>query len=161
MPLYLCRWPNGDCSVVRAANKREAVDLLDEVDNAEGCPLVRLSSLMIHFHLSDEGELEFDGFGEDTEHALFDLAYPVLHEASMNAPTNDAGTHTSEGLAVISDAIAKERKRVHLKKVREPKTELGRDMKKQMRAPTRIIERIVRESATRTLQQFPAKVKPN
>ena len=42
MPLYLCRWPNGDCSVVWAANKGEAIELLDEVDNAEGCPLTAL-----------------------------------------------------------------------------------------------------------------------
>jgi len=37
MPLYLCRWPNGDCSFVQAATKGEAIELLDEIANAEGC----------------------------------------------------------------------------------------------------------------------------
>jgi hypothetical protein len=39
MPLYLCRWTNGDCSFVFAANRGEAIEGLDEVGNAEGCPL--------------------------------------------------------------------------------------------------------------------------
>ena len=38
MPLYLCRWTNGDCSFVFAGSKREAIELLDGVGNAEGCP---------------------------------------------------------------------------------------------------------------------------
>lgn len=37
MPLYLCRWPNGDCSVVWARNKQDAIAELDQVGNAEGC----------------------------------------------------------------------------------------------------------------------------
>jgi hypothetical protein len=40
MPLYLCRWPNGDCSVVWARNKEDAIVELDQVGNAEGCPLI-------------------------------------------------------------------------------------------------------------------------
>ena len=35
MPLYLCRWPNRDCSVVWASNKEDAIFELDEVGNAE------------------------------------------------------------------------------------------------------------------------------
>jgi hypothetical protein len=66
MPLYLCRWPNGDCSVIRAANKAEAIEMLDEVDNAEGCPLTPLSDFMVHFRLSDAGKIECEGFGEAT-----------------------------------------------------------------------------------------------
>ena len=51
MPLYMCRWPNGDCSVVWATNKGEAIEILDEVDNAEGCPLMALRDFMVHFRL--------------------------------------------------------------------------------------------------------------
>jgi len=39
MPLYLCRWENGDCSFVWALNKGHALEVLDEVGNAEGCPI--------------------------------------------------------------------------------------------------------------------------
>jgi hypothetical protein len=35
MPLYLCRWPNGDLSAVSAPNKQEAIFLLDEVGDAQ------------------------------------------------------------------------------------------------------------------------------
>ncbi len=49
MPLYLCRWPNGDCSIVWARNKDEAVIELDQVGNAEGCPLIPLHEFQVHF----------------------------------------------------------------------------------------------------------------
>ena len=161
MPLYLCRWPNGDCSVVRANNKGEAVELLDEIGNAEGCPLIPLSTFMVHLRISDEGEVEFDSLGEATEDALFALAYPLLNEALLNVPADEAGTLTPEGLAAVRDAVAKERKRVRLRKVKEPDTEWGREMKKIIRAPTRIIDRVIRESATKRLERFPVKGKPN
>jgi len=161
MPLYLCRWPNGDCSVVRANNKGEAVELLDEIGNAEGCPLVPLPTFMIHLRISDEGEVEFDSFCEATEHVLFELAYPLLNEALLNIPTDEAGNPTPEGQTAVRDAVAKERNRVRLKKVKEPDTELGREMKKIIRAPTRIIDRVIRESATKRLKRFPVKGKPN
>ena len=161
MPLYLCRWPNGDCSVVRANNKGEAVELLDEIGNAEGCPLVPLPTFMIHLRISDEGEVEFDSFCEATEHVLFELAYPLLNEALLKVPTDEAGNPTPEGQTAVRDAVAKERNRVRLKKVKEPDTELGREMKKIIRAPTRIIDRVIRESATKRLKRFPVKGKPN
>jgi len=161
MPLYLCRWPNGDCSVVRANNKGEAVEVLDEIGNAEGCPLITLPTFMVHFRISDVGELELDSLGEATEDALFELAYPLLNEALLNVPTDEAGNLTPEGLIAISGAVAKERERIRLKKVKEPDTERGREMKKIIRAPTRIIDRVIRESATKRLKRFPVKGKPN
>jgi hypothetical protein len=55
MPLYLCRWPNSDVSVVQARNKTEAIIRLDEFENAEGAQIIRLSDFLVDFHLSDEG----------------------------------------------------------------------------------------------------------
>ena len=161
MPLYMCRWPNGDCSVVWATNKVEAIEILDEVDNAEGCPLLALRDFMVHFRLSDDGEIQLEGFGEATEDALFQLAYPVLDKTLMDAPNDQAGNPTPEGIAMIREAVAKERKRVRLKKVKEPETELGRQIKKMTNAPTRMIDRTIRDSATKTLKLVPAKGKPN
>ena len=34
MPLFLCRWSNGDCSAVLAQSKQDALIKLDEVANA-------------------------------------------------------------------------------------------------------------------------------
>ena len=47
MPVYVCRWPNGDCSVVQARTKQAAIIKLDEMDNAEGCPLIRLDECQV------------------------------------------------------------------------------------------------------------------
>lgn len=36
MPLFLCRWRNGDCSVVWAPHKEDAIVELDQVANVGG-----------------------------------------------------------------------------------------------------------------------------
>jgi len=59
MPMYICRWPNGDFSVVSAANRERAIELLDEIGNAEGAPISVIKDFMIHFELKDSGELKF------------------------------------------------------------------------------------------------------
>ena len=86
--------------------------MLDEVDNAEGCPLTPLPDFMVHFGLSDEGKIEFDCFGEATEDVLFRLVYPVLDEAMLNAASDGPVNLMPEGLAVFNEAIVQERKRV-------------------------------------------------
>ena len=97
MPLYLCRWTNGDCSFVFAANKGEAIERLDEVGNAEGYPLIGISEFMAHFCLTDTGEVEFEEFGEVTGDMLFEEVYPILDEAVLNAPRDgQSGALTPE-----------------------------------------------------------------
>ena len=120
-----------------------------------------LRDFMVHFRLSDEGEIQLEGFGEATEDALFQRAYPVLDKALTDAPSDPAGNPTPEGIVTICEGVAQERKRVRVKKVKEPETELGRGIKKMMNAPTRMIDRAIRDTATKTLQQLPVKGKPN
>ncbi|MDA2925243.1 hypothetical protein MYX65_11450 [Acidobacteria bacterium AH-259-L09] len=62
MPLYMCRWENGDVSFVWAVKKDAAIEALDEVANAEGYPIIPIHDFMVHFHLTDDGELQFEGF---------------------------------------------------------------------------------------------------
>ena len=50
MPLFLCRWLNGDCSVVWARNKEDAIVELDQVGNPEGCPITQVQTLQVTFH---------------------------------------------------------------------------------------------------------------
>jgi len=40
-----------------ARSKADAVEKLDEVANAEGCPMVELSEAQVHFALTDDGQL--------------------------------------------------------------------------------------------------------
>ena len=116
---------------------------------------------MVHFRISDEGEIEYDGLGEATEEALFQIAYPLLDEALSIATIDQAGNPTPEGIATIREAVELERNRVRLKKVKEPETELGREIKKMTGAPTRIIDRTIRESANKKLKRFLGPGKPN
>jgi hypothetical protein len=67
MPLFLCRWPNGDCSVVLAQTRDDAVVALDEVGNAEGCPITQVRTFQVHFALTDRGELALERLGEGTK----------------------------------------------------------------------------------------------
>jgi hypothetical protein len=64
--VFLCRWQNGDFSVVKAGNKEEAIEFLDEVANAEGCSVTAIKDFMAHFRLRDDGESESERFGEAT-----------------------------------------------------------------------------------------------
>jgi len=88
MPLYLCRWPNSDVSVVQARNKTEAIIRLDEFENAEGAQIIRLSDFLVDFHLNDEGRLEFGTFGEAAEDEIMETAYPELEELKTK-PSRD------------------------------------------------------------------------
>jgi hypothetical protein len=38
MALFDCRWENGDFSIVQAKDKEHAIEMPDEVANAEGLP---------------------------------------------------------------------------------------------------------------------------
>ncbi len=77
MPVYICRWPNGDFSFVSAANKQEAVETLDEIANAEGCSLSVVENFRVHFRLEEDGTFELEGFGEETEEVIW-KEYPIL-----------------------------------------------------------------------------------
>ena len=49
MPLFLCRWSNGDCSVVWARNTEDAIVELDQVANPEGCPITEVQTFQVRF----------------------------------------------------------------------------------------------------------------
>jgi hypothetical protein len=65
MPVFICRWPNGDCSFVSAQSKTEAIIRLDEIDNAETSEVFQVPDFMLHLRLADDGSFEFQDFGED------------------------------------------------------------------------------------------------
>jgi hypothetical protein len=156
--LFLCRWPNGDFSVVKASSKDEAIELLDEIGNAEGSPVTPINdNFMVHFVLTDDGDFELQGWGEETGELIMKRAYPVLDEARMNS-LDKSDTERTE---IIRRAVVKERDRVVEKRVRTPKTLLGQNLKGMMDAPTRKIDRIVDEETAKRLKGFKGKGKAN
>lgn len=88
MSVYLCRWPNGDISLVSGNNRLAIEDVLDEVGNPDGSELIPIKhAVAVHFHLKAKIEpgltvpdcLELEGIDE----RLFSevcAAYPILDE---------------------------------------------------------------------------------
>jgi hypothetical protein len=91
MPMFMCRWPNGDVSFRSARNKEDAIIMLDEWDNAELAALRQIRDFMVDFRLTDKGELEFQSFGEDCQNEIRERAYPILAKALDDAPTKRHG----------------------------------------------------------------------
>jgi hypothetical protein len=150
VPVFLCRWPNGDCSVVMARSKADAIEKLDEVANAEGCPMVELSEAQVHFALTDDGQLVLDGLGDDTEQDIFEFCYPVLGEA------------LTKGKDVVRAVqIERDRGKDDRGEPEAPATELGRRTKAKLDMPTSIVNRMVSKAAKRRLQSFKPPGKPS
>ncbi len=165
MPLFLCRWSNGDCSAVLAQSKQDALIKLDEVANAEGCPLVRLDDFQVHFRLTDDGELTLESLGEATEEAVWEFCYPVLDEVKgavqEEQDASGIGTPTPAQATRIRQAVRQERERVRPEKVAEPETALGRDIKKQTGAPTVLVDEMVRQEGEDVLKNLKRPRKPH
>ncbi len=161
MPVFICRWSNGDFSFVSARDKSKAIEALDEIDNAEGCPLSVVRDFMVHFYLDDDGSLELDGFGEVTENTIW-KDYPILDETLDRIFQEVKGEPlTREDMQVIGEAVSKERERVKPKGVQQPETNLGQEIKKVMDVPTSIIDQEIKEAAMEELKEFKPKGKPN
>lgn len=66
MPLYLCRWPNGDFSIADAEDEIAAIILFDEAGDIIGTVITPLGpGFMVHF-TNPEGQPTFQDFGELT-----------------------------------------------------------------------------------------------
>ena len=167
MPLFLCRWYNGDCSVVWARTKQDAIVELDQVANAEGCPITEVQTFQVHFTLTDRGELVLEGFGEGTKEEMVSFAYPLLDKALQEAyEAEDYDGYESLSAnrrAAITHAVEQERRRIDLEETATtaPQTELGRDIKSHTDMPTVLIDRLVRKRATKTLKKFRGRSKPS
>jgi hypothetical protein len=125
MSLYICRWQNGNVSVVSAASRENAICLLDEVGNAEACELFPVKNFMVHFRLRDKVDnieaaapLELgEGFGQETLDILYDRVYPVYAKAldgAVETWRTDQPVQperVEEELRNLNDALSVERTR--------------------------------------------------
>jgi len=154
MPVFMCRWPNGDFSFVSARSKSEAIETLDEIANV-------VEDFMVHFRLEEDGTFELEGFGEETEEVIW-KEYPILDKTLDHVFGEVKGEPlTREDMQVIGEAVSKERERVKAKKVKQPTTYLGQEIKRVMDVPTSVIEREIEETAIEKLKKFKPKGKPN
>jgi hypothetical protein len=152
MRIFLCRWPNGDFSVVTATSRGDAIDRLDEAGDAETALIQQLDELLVHFTVSDDGEIQLADrpFGELTEDVVDNVCYPVLAEA--RAEIDEGAEPTPERLERIRAAVIEERERITPKDGPEPATELAADIKRRMGAPTRVVDRMVATARRKALE---------
>jgi hypothetical protein len=144
MPVYMCRWHSGDISFVSANNKEDAIFKLDEVGNAETCPLIKVPDFMIHLKLEDDGELHLseDPFGDSTQECVSELAYPVL---------NELGAYPSP--EQLRQAVERERTRLVPGPAPKPQSATGRSVKEFTGAATVVIERLQQRAEAERLKR--------
>ena len=157
MATYLCRWPNGDFSIVSAKTKADAIELLDEWGNAEQALLSRMPDCMFDFRLRDDGQIELLDIGESTHNCIMETCYPELDKAFASAEWDETGHglgYSEKGHEQIRKAVELERTRLWSSQppVKEAETELGRGIQKQLGASSVVVDRIVREAARKRLQ---------
>jgi hypothetical protein len=140
---------------VNAATKEDAIVLLDEWGNAEQALLKGMSACMFDFRLRDDGEIELADVGEAAYDFILGACYPELETALSAAESDENGSDFSaEGQRHIRDAVERERKRLwdSQSPAKKAETELGRDIQKQTGAASVLVNRIVRQAATKRLQ---------
>ena len=134
--LYLCRWPNGEFSVVKADSRREAIIELDEWAGAEPSWIVPMDQCMIDFRLNDQAELDLVQFGEETADSIWEQCYPALRAllSSDEAVGSGVGEPKANAGEIIKAAVEHERKRLWTAPHdgTPAKTELGRELQKRL-----------------------------
>lgn len=152
MTIYICRWPNGDFSIVNAESIDDAIVLLDEWGDAEEAELTEMSDCMFDFRLDDEGEFELAAVGDATFDSIMETCYPELDKARPDAERDSEGDYTLRGREQVRAAVEAERNRLKGSAVpREAETELGREIQKQTGAPSVLVNRMVRDAAKKRL----------
>jgi hypothetical protein len=162
--VYLCRWPNGDFSLVTASTRREALVALDEWGGAHPTQLFPLDSCMVDFRLNDQGEIELEQFGEETERFVWETCYPELHTFLSSVLPEDGGEYPAEVKESIRGAVQHERARLwgNQPECPQAKTEIGRTLQKRLRTVGPVADYYVEEMADRILESKDDKSgKPN
>ena len=159
VPVFMCRWPNGDLSFVAAASKDDAIVMLDELDNAELAELKQVQDFMIDFRLTDTGELEFQGFGERStgEHlgngpTRFSFSSGAERYHECIGENRFSAWRGVDPESCCSRAAAAERQE-EAESLRTAKRE--KLCSSQMGAPTVLVNRLVKQAATEVLKRSP------
>ena len=154
--LYLCRWPNGEFSLVKADDRKDAAVQLDEWAGAEPAWLVPLERCMVDFRLNDRGEIELGEFGEETCDFIREKCYPELDQvlSSEDVLKHRSGKRNREAANKIRRAVEQERKRLwHAQKEGAPaKTAVGRELQKRLGTVGVVSDRYVEFAADQILR---------
>ena len=164
MPMFLCRWPNGGCSAVWARDEQDAISRLDEVGDAEPCEIGPLPEFQVHFRPTNEGNLELDDFGDETEPLIWRMAYPLLDQVEIEIMAEREASGTDELTAAqqerIRQAAAHELERM------SPVSPVGMDPAEASASPrrgrlqpgsdatTRLVDEMMRDAGAEILRRL-------
>jgi len=166
MPLFICRWQNGDFSAVSARSRAEAEELLDEVGNADAAEVFGVKNFMVHFRLkknpgdlSDLMPVELEGFGEETYSMLCEDVYPIYEKV-----VTDTGVGLGEipidqresALKKLTDALVTERNRNWgMKQPAQSDDPAVARLQEQFDMPKSTVEGLVNEGRREALAKVP------
>jgi hypothetical protein len=154
--MYLCRWPNGEFSLVRAETRRDALVQLDEWAAANPSDLVPMDICMVDFRLNSSGKIELKQFGEETEWIIWDHCYPELDRALSRVSVASSGDRqrTRKVRNLIRRAVNHERTRLWKKQPLCPPatTEAGRKLQEQLGMVGPVADYYIEKSAKRMLE---------
>jgi hypothetical protein len=111
MSIYMCRWPDGDVSLIDAENEADVLLALDEIGDPSDVAITPFEApLFINLCLNNTGELML---APDQGHFMFRVreeAYPAL-AAVEDAIDEERGDkeRTPEDLAKVRLAVQQER----------------------------------------------------
>ena len=170
MSLFICRWQDGDFSAVSAASRDEAMELLDEVGNADVADLFTVKNFMVHFQLKTEADnmeepvpVELEGFGEGTHEMLCERVYPVYSKVSGKVvddlPTTGEMPKEKRDAALktLNEALVTERMRKRDSK--KPKVSDDPDvaeLQEEGDVPRLVAEKAVKERRRRAIAEVPS-----
>jgi hypothetical protein len=153
--VYLCRWPNGEFSVVTAESKREAILSLDEWAGAHPSQVSPIDGFMADFRLDDDGEIVLNRFGEAREETVWVRCYPALRAVLASDEVIDDSGSTKEGAEeIVRKAVEHQRIRLWDNQPHdEPKTELGKGLAKVMGTSAVVADHYVEEMPSNLLER--------
>jgi hypothetical protein len=152
--VYICRWPNGDFSVVTADTKREAIIVLDEWAGAHPSQLSVLDRFMADFTLVDDGEIVLNRFSDATDELIWDRCYPALRDLLGSDDVTDPEGMMKPGAAeLVRRAVEHERSRLWDSQPKdEPRTEIGKRVAEQMGTSAVVADHYVEEFGKQILE---------
>jgi hypothetical protein len=119
-----------------------------------------MDSCILDFRLNDDGQIELNQFGEDTEAFVWETAYPVLEEVRYSeAIVGPDGQYTPQGSELIRKAVERERTRLweNQPKGPEAETEAGKQLQKQLGMAGPVADYFIQERARKILKSQPRK----
>jgi len=148
--VYVCRWPNGDCSIVVAGSKRQAMIALDEWAAADPSWLTPMDTCLIDFRLNNRGAIELAQFGDETANLVWEKCYPVLDEVRTRYLDDQSRRAKGE----IKRAVRHERNRLRGSKplALSATTEAGRDLQRRLGASGPVADHYVEQFASNLLK---------